>query len=111
MSKITDASIEKVLDWLQENATKAAQSRATRIYLEEARKSLKATLMAEHKDLPLGAQEREAYRDQRYLDHLEAMRTAVEEDEKARWLMVTAQARIEAWRSIQANQRTQGRIG
>ena len=41
---ITDDEIEKAVDWLKENAKSSANSRATRIYLEEYRKSLKALI-------------------------------------------------------------------
>lgn len=79
--------------------------------MEEWRKSLKAQIMGEHTDKPIGAQEREAYSDERYLQHLDVIRHAIEEDEKYRWLYVAAQAKIDAWRSFQANQRIIGRIG
>lgn len=108
---VADDDIDKALDWLVANATKAAQARANRIYMEEMRKSLKAQLMGEHKDKPIGAQEREAYSDERYLLHLKSLRTAVEDDERMRWLMTSAQAKIDAWRSFQANNRITGKIG
>lgn len=107
---ISDDNIDKVLDWLRDNAGKAAQARANRIYADEYRKSLKAIIMAEHKSKPIGAQEREAYSDPRYLAHLEAFREAVRTDEQMRWTMVAAEARIEAWRSMQANERIKARI-
>ena len=108
---VSDQEIDKTLDWLRDSATKAAQARATRVYLEEFRKTLKATLMAENKDKPIGAQEREAYSDPRYIAHLSDIRSAVEADEKMRWLYVAAQAKIDAWRSFQANYRITGKIG
>ena len=102
---ITDEDIEKAIDYLRDNAIQAAQSRANRIYMEEFRKSLKALIMSEHKDLPVSAQEREAYCDQRYLKHLEAMKTAIAHDEQNRFMRVAAEAKIEAWRSFSANHR------
>ena len=82
-----------------------AQARADRVYCEEYRKSLKAILMKEHAALSAVAQEREAYADPRYLAHLEALKTAVEAEEAARWRMVTAQAAVEVWRTLSANDR------
>ena len=58
-----------------------------------------------HASLPVAAQEREALADERYLDHLSALRIAVEDDEKMRWLKAAAEAKIEAWRTQAANQR------
>ena len=108
---ITDDMIEKALDYLRDTATESAQHRANRIYMEEARKVIKAKLMGEHADLSIGAQEREAYSDERYTEHLEAMRTAIEFDENSRFLRAAAEAKIEAWRTLNANLRTQGKIG
>ena len=102
---ITEEEVEKAIDYLRDTAIEAAQARADRIYLEEYRKSLKAMIMSEFAGLAIGAQERQAYRDKRYTDHLEALKQAVFSDEKIRFLRVAASAKIEAWRSQSANLR------
>ena len=102
---ITDAEIEKALDYLRDTATKAAQARATRIYVEEYRKTVKAMLMQQHASEPLGAQEREAYASETYRAHLKAIEAAVEDDEKYRFLREAAHAKIEAYRTFSANVR------
>ena len=102
---ITDNDVEKAVDWLRDQATPCAQAKANRIYLEEFRKVLKAQIMAEHNDMSIAAQEREAYSDPRYIQHLEAMRTAVEMDERNRFLCAAADAKISAWQTMNANQR------
>ena len=102
---IREEDIEKALDYLRDNATAAAQARANRVYVEEYRKTIKAAIMQEHSDLPLGAQEREAYADPRYVEHLQAIRAAVEDDERHRFLRATAEAKIEAWRTQSSNER------
>ena len=61
--------------------------------------------MKEHQHLPVGAQEREAYADERYAKHLEAMKIAIAQDEQNRFLRIAAEAKIEAWRSFSANHR------
>lgn len=104
-SFIPDEDIEKALDYLRDSATTAAQARANRIYMEEYRKTLKAKVMQRFAMSPLGAQERDAYASREYTDHLNALKTAVEEDEKHRFLREAAQAKIEAWRSMSANLR------
>ena len=43
---IDEDQVQKSLDWLVHNAEPAAKARATRTYLEEYRKSIKADLMA-----------------------------------------------------------------
>lgn len=108
---ITDTKVEAALDYLRVNGPKAAQAKAERIYMEEFTKSLLATLMKEHPDLAVNAQEREARADERYKMHLLGLKAAVEEDERNRWGLVSAQAIIEAWRTEQANRRGEMKIG
>lgn len=103
---ITEEEVEKAVHWLTANAVKAAQAKANRIYLQEYRKTLKAKLMKESSDLPLAAQEREAYADARYVEHLEALKTAVMDDEKFSWLMVAAETKVSAWQTQAKFQRT-----
>ena len=103
---VSDADIEKALDYLRDTAVSAAESKAARVYLEEYRKCLKAMIMQEHNQLPVSAQEREAYADQRYLDHLNGLREAVKQDEQNKFLRHAADAKIEAWRPMNANYRS-----
>jgi|TARA_R110002012_G_scaffold315372_1_gene529133 hypothetical protein len=103
---ITDEDVQKSLDFLRDNALIAAQYKAERIYLEEYRKSLKALLMKNHIDLPVSAQEREAYASPVYIQHLESMKIAIQRDEKQRFLRVSAEAKIEAWRTMSSNIRS-----
>ena len=56
--------------------------------------------MASHADKPVNAQEREAYIHPDYLAHLEAIKEAVYEDEKLRFLIDAAKAKISAWQTI-----------
>lgn len=107
---IAESDIEKACDYLVANARKAAKARAERAYVEEYRKTIKAQIMREHNNLPLGAQEREAYADPRYAQHLQAIKEAVEADEYQRWMMAAAEAKLEAWRTQQANARIQAKI-
>ena len=103
---ITDEDVQKSLDFLRDNALIAAQYKAERIYLEEYRKSLKALLMKNHIDLPVSAQEREAYASPVYIQHLESMKIAIQRDEKQRFLRVSAEAKVEAWRTMSSNIRS-----
>ncbi len=96
---------QKSLEAMHATGPVLAQARADRVYAEEYRKSLKAILMKEHAALPAVAQEREAYADPRYLAHMDALKVAVEAEEAARWRMVTAQAEVEVWRTLSANDR------
>lgn len=108
---ITDDEVQKALDFLRFQSPDAAKAKAERIYLEEYRKTVKATAMKNCLSLPVSAQEREAYSSKEYVAHLEVMRDAIEKDEFFRWKMVAAQAIIEAWRTSSANERGQSKIG
>ena len=55
----------------------------------------------------LGKQETYAYSHPEYMELLEGLRVAVEEEEKFKWLMVAAQARIEVWKTNQYNTRAE----
>jgi hypothetical protein len=107
---ITDAEIEKALDWLRDNAEEAAQARANKIYLTEYRKTKKAEMMKESKEKNINAQERHAYACDEYKAFLDGLKEAVYQDAKSEFLRKAAEAKIEAWRSFQANQRVMGKI-
>lgn len=100
-----EADIQKAVDYLRDSATSAAEARAVRIYMEEFSKTVKAQVMAEKPDEALGTQERRAYSSERYIQHLNALKTAIFEDEKHRFLRQAAMAKVEAWRTQSANER------
>ena len=98
------------IDYIIANAKKFAEAKAQRIYIEEYKKSLKALLMKRSLEESIGAQEREAYAHLEYKQQLDALRTAIEIEEKLRWELIAAQARVEVWRSEQANLRVEGKV-
>jgi len=107
---IDDSVIDKALNWLSSNAHAASKARAERIYLENYTKHLIAKLTRESDASSVSAQEKEAYASQKYLDHLEALKEAIEMDEYLRWMQSAAEVKIEAWRSEQANRRAAERV-
>lgn len=102
---ISEAEVEKALDYLRDTAEKAAASRANRIVVEEYRKVVKSEQMKLHDQLAIGAQEREAYASEPYKAHLKAIREAIQEDEYFRFMREAAAAKIEAWRTQSSNLR------
>lgn len=107
-----EINIFRSLDFIRDSAPAYAKAKSERVYLEEFRKSKKALLMrdaeiAGHKSAV--AQEREAYAHPDYLTVLEGLKAAVEQEEALRWLIVAAQAKIEAWRTIEANKRSEAK--
>lgn len=106
---ITSAKAEESVDWLGNNARKIAQARAERAYVEAYLKTKRAELMKEHANLPVSAQEREAYAHPSYLATLQAFKEAVEADEYLRFSAAAHEARIEAWRSQESTRRAEGK--
>lgn len=99
----------KAVDYIIQNAPKFAHARAKRVYLEEFRKSKKALLMKDSPESSAVAQERDAYAHPEYMELLQGLRAAVEDEETLRWHLVAAQARVEIWRTQEASNRAQER--
>lgn len=97
----------KAIQFLIDTAPKFAQAKAHRVFLEEARKSKKASLMNSCDQTVLGKQETYAYSHPEYMELLEGLKVAVEEEEKFKWLMVAAQARIEVFKVQQYTARAE----
>ena len=95
----------KAIQYLIDTAPLYAKAKADRMYLEEFRKSRKAQLMSQARTEVLGKQETFAYAHQDYIEILNGIKEAVEKEEKYRWLMTAAQARIEVWRTEQYSAR------
>ena len=107
-------SVEHALAFMRDQAGCYAKAKADRVYLEQFRKSKKAILMieAEQEGKKTG-QEREAYAYSHpdYEILLNGLREAVEQEEKYKFELKAAEARIEIWRTQQANQRAEYRSG
>jgi hypothetical protein len=104
-----DVDPHEAVDYIIKNSKKFAKAKAERIYLEEYRKSLKAILMKRSLESAIGAQEREAYAHEEYVELLEGLKLAIEIEEKFRWDLIGAQARVDIWRTEQANNRNEMR--
>ena len=95
----------KAIQYLIDTAPLYAKAKADRIYLEEFRKSRKAQLQSQAGTEVIGKQESFAYAHPDYIAILVGIREAVEIEEKYRWLMTAAQAKIECWRTEQYSAR------
>lgn len=62
--------------------------------------------MLESNATSIAAKEMEAYATDDYVKLLEGLKEAVEIEERLRWQLIAAQARIEIWRSQEATNRT-----
>ena len=100
---------QTALEAMHKTGPLLAEARATRVYLEEYRKSLKALLMKASTSTAAALQERDAYADKSYTDHIAALRIAVQQEEALRWRMVVSQTAVEIWRSQNASNRAMDR--
>jgi hypothetical protein len=101
--------INDAVDYLYTHGRKYAEAKAQRTYLEEYRKSQKAmlmkTAMTDGRAKTAAAAEVEAYSDPVYVQMLKGLQEAVEAEETYRWGLISAQARIDVWRSNEASNR------
>jgi len=100
-------TIEHVLEYIRDHGPILAQAKAQRVYLQEYRKSLKASLCLDSAAKTIADRENEAYADTAYIEHLVAIKYAIEHEEKERWGMTAAEIFCEVWRSREATNRLQ----
>lgn len=107
---IADGEIQKSLDYLRDKADEAAKARAERVYLEQYRKSKKAILKKQSNAKSNAAQEDDAYAHPEYLELLEALKLAVQQDEKHKFMLAAAGAKIDAWRTQKSFNKSMGKL-
>ena len=95
----------RAIQFIVDTAPLYAKAKSDRIFLEEFRKSKHAQLKSLAKTEVLGKQDTFAYAHPEYVEILEGIRAAVEIEERYRWLMTAAQAKVECWRTAQYSAR------
>jgi hypothetical protein len=95
----------KAIQYIIDTAPLYAKAKADRMYLDEYRRSKHAQLKSLARTEVLGKQDTFAYAHPEYIEILEGIRQAVELEERYRWLMTAAQARVECWRTAQYSAR------
>ena len=93
------------IEFIIKTAPLYAKAKSDRMYLEEYRRSKHAQLKSLAGTEVLGKQDTFAYAHPEYVEILEGIRQAVEKEERFRWLMTAAQARISVWQTEQYNAR------
>ena len=112
---ISEQAIEKELQGMRESAAKYAEAKANRTHLEQFRKSKKAILFQEAPDemgtgsdsrrTTVADRENYAYSHPEYIELLDALKIAVEEEERLKCRMTAAELMCEIFRTQQANAR------
>lgn len=101
---ISEKEVEKAAQFIRDNADSLAKAKAERIYLEQYRKSKKAMLIQKATGT-IQVRDSFAYAHPEYIELLEGLKAAIEVEERLKWIMIAAQAKIEIWRTQQANAR------
>jgi hypothetical protein len=104
---ISDAEVERAIDWLRDNADKDAQARAECVYMAEWLKCERARITVAQTGLSNAAARDVAESHPEYLSALQAYRDAVREDCRRRFLREAASAKLDAWRTQSSNERAQ----
>lgn len=102
---VSDADVDKALDWLRDNADEMGDAKEAAVLTDGMIKHVKALEMKKHNELPVSAQEREALASTAFLEALIKSAKAAGEYEKMKSLREAAAAKIEVWRSASANYR------
>lgn len=109
LTMTTERDINDAVDYLYTHGAKYAHAKAHRVYLEEYRKSQKSMLMKAVMSKGIvktvAAAEIEAYSDPAYLEVLKGLEAATEQEITLQWGLISAQARIDVWRSTEASNR------
>jgi hypothetical protein len=97
---ITFKDAEKAWEYLRDTADEAASKASNYEAVEEYRKCVKADIMAKFNNLPVNAQEREAYSSQEYKDHLKAIEQAHFEHLKLQYLREAAKTKVSLFQTM-----------
>jgi hypothetical protein len=97
------------INFILTNAPKYAAAKATRVQLEEYRKSKKSILASEEEG-SLGAKEMYAYAHPDYVDLLFQIKEAIAEEEELRWKLEAAKLRVEVWKTEEYTKRVEMKL-
>ena len=96
----------RAIQYLVDNAPKFAEAKATRVFIENYLRSVKSRLMA-NEEGTLGAKEAYAYAHSDYIEQLNALRIATEEEERLKYMMSAAQLRVDVWKTNEYSKRAE----
>ena len=103
---VSESDVERALDFLRDNAGAIGEAKANAVRTNLMTKHVKALVMKMHNELPVSAQEREAYASEQFLRALEDEARAAGEYEKMKGLREAAALKIESWRTSSSNYRS-----
>lgn len=107
---ISEADIEKAVDFLRDKAGEAAEARAQAEHLDHMRKVMLARLASEQEGSE-AAKERLARCTPEYVEFLEGLKEARRRNYEFINHRIAATSKIDAWRTEQASHRSVDRVG
>jgi hypothetical protein len=102
---VTDAEVERALDWLRDNADEIGESKRKAVKADHMLKHVRALAMKHSGETSAAAQEREALAGPDYLQAIDDTANAAGAYERMKALREAAALKIEVWRSASANYR------
>lgn len=96
----------KAVEYIMKHSAEFAKAKAERVYIENYLRSKKSILMSKSSAKSVAAAEVDAYADPEYIGLLDGLKEAVETEEKLKWMLTSAQLKVEIWRSQEATNRT-----
>lgn len=103
---IDPSRAQKAVQYLIDSAAEYGAAKAEAVRCDDMLRVIKALVMAQSNQTSAAAQEREAYASERYQEAVNAKFEAVKASETLRAKREAAIQTIEAWRSMNANQRS-----
>ena len=104
---MTDIDPLLAVEFIQKNAAIFSQAKADRLFIENYLKTVKSRLMGQSDSKSLGDREAYAYAHADYVEQLHGLREAVEVEERIKWLMTAAQAKIDVWKTCEYTKRAE----
>lgn len=97
----------RAIEYIQQNAIKFAQAKSDRIFIENYLKTIKAKEMNKSSAATVAQKDADAYASEAYVEQLNALKAAVEQEEHLKWMLIAAQARIDVWKTTEYGKRAE----
>lgn len=104
---MSDINPQEAIEFIYKNAPRYAKAKSQRVHLEEFRKSKKAILFQQAPSGPVAERESFAYAHQDYVELLDGLKVAVENEETLRWQIEAARLKVEIFRTQEATRRAE----
>lgn len=96
---------QAALEQMWKLAPQYAQAKAERVYIEESLRTIKALEAAKSPATSIAGKELDAYASEPYRAAVAGLKAAVEQEETLRWRLISAQAAVEVFRTMEASNR------